>query len=154
MIKIMEECMQGNKERDRIIKEKLLEKYGYLEFKARWDELAEFLDLNMQKVRYHIFKLESQGFLRVIEKSVRSGGFTSPNIIQILGAEETNDVPIEKVLADIKERTIGLEKKALRVDVLEEENARLRNEKRILQEKYDNLYNEAFDQHGQGNRQG
>lgn len=118
--------MQGNKERDRIIKEKLLEKYGYSEFKARWDELAEFLDLDMQKVRYHIFKLETQGFLRVIERSVRSGGFTSPNVIQILNdGEQTKTVEPEEIVTDIKKYIGALEKKAQRTEALENEVRRL-----------------------------
>ena len=119
--------MQSNKERDKLIKETLLGKFGYLEFKARWDELAELLDLDMQKVRYHIFKLEAQGFLKVIEKSMRSGGFTSPNVIQILGAEESNKVSFEEVIADINKRALAWEKKAQRTEALEADNTRLRN---------------------------
>lgn len=122
--------MQNRREFDEELKQKLIEKYGYGEFKAQWDELVELLNLDedpkkaLAKTKFHIMKLDSIGFLTVIDRSQRSGGFTSPNVIVING-EEGNNVAPEELVTDIKKYIIMLEKKVQRTEALEKEVGRL-----------------------------
>jgi hypothetical protein len=116
--------MQNRRERDEELKQKLIEKFGYGEFKASWEELSELLELDLPKTKYHIMKLDSIGFISVIDRSQRSGGYTSPNVIVINGGEGNNIAP-EDIMTDIKKYIILLEKKVQRTEVLENENRRL-----------------------------
>jgi hypothetical protein len=109
---------------DEELKQKLIDKYGYGEFKAQWEELAELLELDLQKTKYHIFKLDNIGFLSVIEKSQRSDGYVSPNVIIINGGENVN-ITVEDIVTDIKKYITLLEKKVRQNEALETENRKL-----------------------------
>lgn len=96
--------MINRKEFDEKIKEILIEKFGYNEFKISWEDLAETIGLDLPKTKYHLFKLEQQGFLRVIERSTRANGYTSPNIIRIFAKDE--NVESDEVLSEMT-RNLG-----------------------------------------------
>jgi len=136
--------MQNRKEFDENVKEKLIEKFGYSEFKVNWDDLAELLELDLPKTKYHIFKLESQGFLRVIERSIRSGGYVTPNIIRILNEENIDETAPEEIVGDIRKIVKTVESDAKNLQAYKDEIIRLTNENRIIEEKYSKLYKEVF----------
>jgi DNA polymerase elongation subunit (family B) len=136
--------MQNRKEFDENVKEKLIEKFGYSEFKVNWDDLAKLLELDLPKTKYHIFKLESQGFLRVIERSMRSGGYVTPNIIRILNEENIDETAPEEIVGDIRKIVKTVESDAKNLQAYKDEIIRLTNENRIIEEKYSKLYKEVF----------
>lgn len=136
--------MQNRKEFDENVKEKLIEKFGYSEFKVNWDDLAELLELDLPKTKYHIFKLESQGFLRVIERSIRSGGYVTPNIIRILNDDNIDETAPEEIVGDIRKIVKTVETDAKNLQAYKDEIIRLTNENRIIEEKYSKLYKEVF----------
>jgi DNA-binding Lrp family transcriptional regulator len=98
--------MVNRKEFDENIKQTLLEKFGRNEFKISWEDLADALQLDLPKTKYHIFKLEQQGFLRVVERSQRANGYTSPNIIRIFAENPDSD----DVISDISRNLGDLQK--------------------------------------------
>jgi biotin operon repressor len=136
----------NRKEFDNKIKDILIEKFGYKDFKISWDELSELLGLNLQKTKYHIFKLEQHGFLRVIERAQRSGGYTSPNIIRILkdiGAD-TNIEP-KSITGDIEKYISMLQQKANNIEEYEHEIRRLTLINQQLEQKVKELTRELLD---------
>lgn len=140
--------MINRKEFDEKIKNKLIERYGFSEFKAGWQDISKLIDLPLAKAKYHIYKLESQGFLKVIEKSQRSEGHTSPNVIRIL-AEPINNELIDSqsdgVFDDIKKRLDDLQSKAREIQIYKDEIQRLTIENQKLDATNKRLYQEALE---------
>jgi hypothetical protein len=140
--------MQNRREFDEEIKQKLIKKFGYDEFKVQWqkqnerdeDGLVEILGLDLATTKYHIMKLDSQGFLTVIDRSQRSGGYTSPNIILINKDEENDDTP-EKLMVNTKKLIILREKTERQNEVLKKEVARLTKELTISETSNTRLQN-------------
>lgn len=62
--------------------------------------------MDLPKTKYHIFKLEQQGFLRVVERLQRANGYTSPNIIRIFAENPDSD----DVISDISRNLGDLQK--------------------------------------------
>ena len=142
--------MVNRKELDQKIKDALINKYGNGEFHAKWDELYELLNpLNpkwsVQQIKYHIYKLEEQGFLRVVSKSKRSEGYTSPNVIKILDYEipTTNENP-EEVVNDITKQMTALRVEAKKIEYYKQEVVRLTNQSNMWEKKYDDLFKEVL----------
>jgi predicted ArsR family transcriptional regulator len=132
--------MKNRKEFDDAIKNALVEKYGYGEFKADWEEIAEVVDLNLQQAKYHIFKLQEQGFLRVISRAQRSGGYTSPNVIHILNPQTEENT--EDIFRDVADRMQYLMAEAKRVAAYRDRIKELENEVRLVRADRDSIFNE------------
>jgi len=143
--------MINRKEFDQAIQNKLVEKYGEGEFRATWHELAELLELPLAKTKYHIYKFEDQGILKVISRSQRSGGYTSPNVIRILCFKDSEDsggsvskTEAENVLAEADKYLNKLKAKLKSVENYEIEIRKLTKEKHELEAINKRLYNEAL----------
>lgn len=113
--------------------------------KASWEELADILDLDLPKTKYHIFKLEQQGFLRVIERAQRANGYTSPNTIKILPNTEVSgdaeDVlsDVSKSLGDLQKWAQTLQQKERNIEAYEDEIKRLTITNKTLEAKIKSL---------------
>lgn len=132
--------MKNRREFDDEIKKSLIGKYGYGEIKVSWEELSELLDLPLQQVKYHTFKLEQQGFLRVISRAQRSGGYTSPNVIHILNPQTEENT--EDIFRDVADRMQYLMTEAKKVAAYRDRIKELENEIRLLKTDRDNAFKE------------
>lgn len=125
------------------IKESLINKFGYSEFKISWDALAEFLNLSVPTTKRLIGKLEWEGFL-IIERSQNCGGYTSPNVIRIV-MEEAEEETFETLKIKLEENykyIAILEMKLAKAETYKNEFEKTNNKLRILQEKHDKLFND------------
>lgn len=143
----------NRKEFDEKIKKSLIVKYGVGEFKATWDEIADTMELQLQKAKYHIYKLEEQGFLKVVARSQRSGGYTSPNVITIFDEEtrepKSEDITIsrteaENVLEDADKHLDAIKTRLRSIQTYEEEVRKLTKQNHELEAINKRLYQEAL----------
>jgi nucleotidyltransferase/DNA polymerase involved in DNA repair len=146
--------MVNRKELDRDLKNILL-KYiqvnGSDLIKLTWDDLSEVLGLDLQKTKYQIARLDQEGFLQLVERSQRSEGHTSPNIIKILSSEKSNGntedvvVDIKKNLSDLQKWAQDLTRRERNIQQYEDEIKRLTIEKSQDKAKIESLTKQIFE---------
>jgi hypothetical protein len=143
------------KDKDRILKAKLIDIFGYNDFKITWDDLDSRLGFNsLSTTRYQMMKLVKNGFLDHLQIAERHEGIWSPNIFRIVRKNEDISIPevSDNAWRDINkdfERLFALAKKSAKLEgevrELRTENQTLKNINKTHQQEISALRNRVLE---------